>query len=71
MASQKLIASLDDAEGRVQEVCVTVRENVGQLGYEGRRRALDAIAARVVATSDSAVLYGYLPSYVTIERTSA
>ena len=71
-ASRRPIDSLHDVyEHRIQQICATVRENVGRLEYDGRLQALDALGARVVATSESAVLYGYLPSYVTIERTSA
>ena len=58
-------------EGRIREVCARVRENVGRLAQDGKMQALDALGARVVATSERTVLYGYLPSYVTIERTSA
>ena len=71
-ASRRLIDSLNEVdEHRIQQICATVRENVGRLEHDGKLQALDALGARVVATSESAVLYGYLPSYVTIEQTSA
>lgn len=70
-ASRRAIDSLDKVdESRIREVCAMVRENVGRLDHDGKLQALDALGARVVATSESAVLYGHLPSYVAIERTS-
>ena len=66
-----MLESLDDVESQVAQVCAAVEENLEWLDYNEKRQALDALGAKVMASPDSAVLFGYLPSYVTIERTSA
>ena len=70
-ANRRAIASLDDAESQIAQVCAAVEENLETADYQRKRQALDALATNVVASSDSAVLFGHLPSYVTIARTSA
>ena len=45
--SRRLIDSLNDVdEHGIQQICATVRENVGRLGHEGKLQALDALSAR-------------------------
>ena len=48
----------------------TSEGRLGSMTYESKRFALDAIGAKVVATPERSTLHEYLPSYVTIARTS-
>ena len=65
-----LIATLEAAEVDIEQICASVHENLEGLSYDGQRHALDAIDAKVVVGPEGSVLYGHLPSYVTIARTS-
>ena len=69
-ANRRVLESLDDVESQVAQVCAAVEENLEWLDYNGKRQALDALGAKVMASPDSAVLFGYLPSYVTTAQTS-
>ncbi len=66
---RSLISQNGDKEALAQ-ACARVKERLGSMTYESKRFALDAIGAKVVATPESSTLRGYLPSYVTIARTS-
>ena len=67
---RELIATLEAAEEDIEQICAHVHENLEALSYDGQRHALDAIDAKVVVGPEGSVLYGHLPSYVTIARTS-
>ena len=69
--NRQLLSTLGTVGEDIENICSLVRENLDELDYEGQRQALDAIAARVVVSPQGNVLYGHLPSYVTIARTSA
>ncbi len=70
-ASRRSILSLNSDKEAVSKACARVKERLGSMTYESKRFALDAIGAKVVATPERSTLHGYLPSYVTIARTSA
>ena len=69
-ASRRSILSLNSDKEAVAKACARVKERLGSMTYEWKRFALDAIGAKVVATPEGSTLHGYLPSYVTIARTS-
>ena len=68
--SRRSILSLNSDKEAVGKACARVKERLGAMTYESKRFALDAIGAKVVATPEKSTLHGYLPSYVTIARTS-
>ena len=67
---RELMATLDAAQVDIEQICASVHENLEGLSYDGQRQALDAIDAKVVVGPEGSVLYGHLPSYVTIAQTS-
>ena len=69
--SRRSMISLNGDKEAVATACARVKERLGSMTYESKRFALDAIGAKVVATPERSTLHGYLPSYVTIARTSA
>jgi hypothetical protein len=68
---KRTLEEIELAEDRVQEFCQRVRENLARLDFQDRQQALKALSIRVIAHRDRIEIRGVLPTYVTIERTSA
>lgn len=65
------LSRLTELAPKVQEVCKRVREAVAAFGYDEQLLVLNAFSIKVVATTDKVEIRGAMPTYVTIERTSA
>ena len=68
---KETLEQVELAEGRVEKFCWRVRQNLARLDFEDRRQALKALSVRVIAYGDRIEIRGVLPTYVTIEQTSA
>ena len=61
-ASRRMLNDIDNLEEQIKDVCNLVKQNIEGLDYEGKRLALDAITATVIAGPDGHSLYGLLPT---------
>jgi hypothetical protein len=68
---KRTLEEIELAEDRVQEFCQRVRENLARLDFQDKQQALKALSIRVIAYHDRIEIRGVLPTYVTIEQTSA
>ena len=68
--NRRLLSTLESTQEDIENICSVVREKLMVLDYTGQRQALDALGAKVVVSPQGNVLYGHLPSYVTIAQTS-
>ena len=67
--SRRSMISLNGDKEAVATACARVKERLGSMTYESKPFALDAVGDTVLATPERSRLHGYLPSYVTTERT--
>ena len=75
LTSQRLaIAEVEHMEGRAEEYCRRMRQNLDFFGFEEKRTALKALKIKAVVTANKVQVMGVLgvePDLATTEQTSA
>ncbi len=65
------LTRLQGAEPKVEEVCRMIRTKLAVMTFDGKRLAMEALGAQVWVYPDKIDVRGLIPSFLTIERTSA